>query len=542
MKKIADIPYLTNEDMGNIKPSVNYKGFIRALNDYPENAVAEELAANSYDAYASTFVLLLDESQNKLYCLDDGDGFNDQTIRECLTLGGGNKEYTKAGERVFLGSYGFGFKAVLKLANYVSLSSCSLEDGVKYVSNMDLNMFESKMQPDSEGYTYDTEQLPNSASKGTNIILSLKKLTTKTELDQYAKGLTNLPSHNGNFKCYYGFYSEVKQDILPVLANFNDLKEVARKLTASNKLSLVTNLFDIELDDCETTEIEDKEQRVKAKFFFAGMDGMVPKQLKENLRGVYLRVHGRLLKSDFSNDKYTGKISKYIQFKSGMRTELSIDWLRTEITLSRDGVTFQNEKLESDFKKAVSTMITKFLKPKLDLREKARSKTENIEYKKRMEQASKRISKNSDEIVIKGVKSGFLYKPETDAEVAILISQEAIMNKINPHYKLIDFNTSAPFDCLIYDEASTNFIKTELEPTLMEFLEHREKKGIQLIIVWTRGAWKVGAKKKGKGGYFSLTFPPDSAKGFYKLLEFSTDKSKTPRNHFEVIALNEIFV
>ena len=92
-------------DMGNIKPSINPKGYRTALKDYSEQSVIEELAANSYDAYASNVLLLLDEADNTLYVLDDGNGFNESSINELWTLGGGNKSFAPEGERIFLGSY-----------------------------------------------------------------------------------------------------------------------------------------------------------------------------------------------------------------------------------------------------------------------------------------------------------------------------------------------------------------------------------------------------------------------------------------------------
>ena len=538
---MIDLSLQTEIDMGNIKPSVNYKGYLRALNEYPEKSIPEELAANSYDAYASTFLLILDELQNKLYCIDDGDGFTKEGMEEMMTLGGGGKEYVRSGERVFLGSYGFGLKAVLKIADRIKLETCSLSDKVKYVADLDLKEFESKIKSQSEGYNFDDgTQLPNKESKGTIITLSLKKLTTKVELEEFAKGLGNLPTHNGSFNCYYGFLSETAEGLKGFFSTFVGLKDSAKKLLSESKINPAANLFDAELTESEVTELTDKDDhKVKAKFYFAGMDNGEPIPMKQTLRGIYVRVNGRLLKADFDTTKYTSKISKYIQFKSSMRTELSIDWLRTEISLSRDGVSFQNEKLEVEFMKVISSMINRFLKPKLEKKEKLRVKGEDLRHKQRMELANKRISKSAD-VVIKEGKSGFVFKPDTDAELAILIAQDYIMSKINPHYKLIDYDAQAPFDCMIYDSSRTDYIFTELEPSLVDFLEHKNKSKTQLIIVWTINKWRIGKAKKGKDGWFRLTHPDSSPKGNYKLLQLPSESSQKPKKHFQVIVVEEL--
>ena len=526
--------------MGNIKPSINPKGYRTALKDYSEQSVIEELAANSYDAYASNVLLLLDEADNTLYVLDDGSGFNESSINELWTLGGGNKSFAPEGERVFLGSYGYGLKAVIKYADNMKLMTCSESDKYMYISDINLGLFDAMMDKNSEGYKYETENLPKDQSKGTVIILKLKNPTTKIELEVYGKYLSNLPNHNGDFNCYYGFYRAVKSDVSSFMKDFIGLNEIVKELHQTGKINLATNLFDSELSDCEIENYTDKEDKsVHAKIYFAGMQNGKPKPLKASLRGVYVRVNDRLLKNDFSSDKYTGGISKYIQFKASTRTEISINWLRNEITLSRDTVNFSNPKLETEFKKVVGRLISRFIKPNLEKMSKAKSKGENVRLTQRLELAKKRVSKNT-ETIIKGIKAGFIYKPDTDAELAILIAQDYIMNKINPAYKLIDYNDKEPFDCMLYDEIRREFIYAELEPTLMEFLAHRNKNMVKIIITWSLGKWRIGSGKTGKGGYFKLLHPDNSLKGNYRLVESVSETSIKPKKHFEVIVVEEI--
>jgi hypothetical protein len=540
MKKL-ELPAQTI-DMGHIKPAINPKGYSTSLKEYDEATVIEEIAANSYDAYASTALFLLDEMNSKLYVFDDGKGFNNDAMTEMLTLGGGKKEelFAHAGTRVYLGSYGFGFKAVVNIAKEISIVTCSEEDNKRFSAFIDLAKFDAMMEKGVEGYPFDESLKPQAKSKGTIITLKLKKLTTKKELDEFIKVLGNLPNDNGKFNCYCGFYSSASTAVAPFQETFEGLAEIAKKLQEDGKVQLVSNIFDSELDECEPIHVSDKENNASGIIYFAGIQSGRAKPLKESLRGVYVRIHGRLLKADFSTDRYTKNITKYIQFKSSMRTELSIDWLRTEITLSRTGIKFNNEQLESVFKKTLNRTIGQFCTQQYAKLETLKDKASDKRLIKRLELARKRVSKSAD-IVIKDIKAGFIFKPDSDAELAIILAQDYIMNRISPSYQLIDYNAHEPFDCILYDKSRDEFIHSELEPTLLNFLEHKHKSKIQLIICWSLGGWKLSSpRKKGKGGWFELTHPANSQKGHYKLLQFASDESSKLQKSFQVIIVGEI--
>jgi hypothetical protein len=53
--------------------------------------------------------------------------------------------------------------------------------------------------------------LPKKQSKfrGTIIKLFLKNPTTKAHLDTFGEVLINLPSDEGSYECFYGFYGDV---------------------------------------------------------------------------------------------------------------------------------------------------------------------------------------------------------------------------------------------------------------------------------------------------------------------------------------------
>jgi hypothetical protein len=226
-------------------------------------------------------------------------------------------------------------------------------------------------------------------------------------------------------------------------------------------------------------------------------------------------------------------------FTQGLRVEFEIDWLRDQITLSREGLRFSNQKLETDFKAVVARLISRFIQPYLKKIAKKKEKAGDRRAKQREELVNRRLKKKSDLLIgLDGL--GFGFKPETDGELALLVSQRKVMDFISTDYQLIDYNDSAPFDAILYDSKKMTQINTEFEPTLIEFLEHREKDNVTLIITWTTGKWRVGAKKKGRGGAYELANNTPVRKGHLMLLEYASLASKKPRKNYPVVVLEDL--
>ena len=294
------------------------------------------------------------------------------------------------------------------------------------------------------------------------------------------------------------------------------------------------------MDTCVASEFIDKEDHtVKAKFFFAGIQNGEVVKLKRGLRGIYVRIHGRLLKQSFTDSTFTYNISRWKKFESGLRVEISIDWLRDQISLSREGIRFSNPKLETDFKALLARCISRFIQPELKKLEKKAEKASQKKYGQRMALANKRIGRDQS-ILVPGLKDGFAFRPETDGELALLMARPEVIKKVSPSYSILDYNDQAPFDCLFYDKSSLSVINVELEPTLIDWLGHNDTSAVQLIVAWTLGKWRVGAKKKGTSGVNQLVADDPPGAGRYKLLEFASEKSKMPRRKIQVIVLDEL--
>jgi hypothetical protein len=522
-----------------IVPTITEKGFRNAVKDYDRPSVIEELAANSYDEDASTVIVLLNSRMNELYILDDRDGFSREKIEIAATLGGGDKSSGPFSikKRHYLGSYGVGLKSTLNIASSITIDSYSKEG--RFIG--EVNWEELKRKIDAkEGFPYKFTPKAKGTGNGATVKLKLKSPTDKGDLDKFGRVLSNLPNDNSNFLCYYGIYEEVAPEIEFYWKTFLGLKQLAKKLEKAGKLSLATNLTEKDLEECEVSTINDAENKSKAIIYFAGMDGDKSRHLKKSLRGKYVRIHGRLLKHNFSENKYTYNISRHMKFAAGLRVELQIDWLRDQITLSRDGLQFANEFLENQFTKLLQKAVSAFIQPKLKQIQKRKENGEDKILNTRLARVDQRIKKDKG-VLIKGLKTGYRYIPETDAEMAILLaSQPTLLQRIGK-YELVDYNDQGSFDCIFYDQTREERVQVELEPTLEAFLGHNISKGIELIVTWRRGNWKPETRKKGKSGLLKLVADKDKRSGFYKLLEYSSDKSESPKNTYPVVVLEETF-
>ena len=115
------------------------------------------------------------------------------------------------------------------------------------------------------------------------------------------------------------------------------------------------------------------------------------------------------------------------------------------------------------------------------------------------------------------------------------------MKRISSSYRLLDYNDKAAFDCVVYDEGRDDFVNVELEPTLIEFLQHKRiPDDLETIVTWTLGKWRVGARKRGTHSYLQLVAENGAKPGHYKLLAFARTSSRSPSASYAVIALDQV--
>lgn len=520
-----------------VKPGITDKGFHTAVRDYTECKVVEELAANSYDADAKTVLVLLDESKDVLHVIDDGEGFSKQAVHRVPILGGGDKSSSdfSRGKRHYLGAYGFGLKSSINIAKSLKIQTSS-EDGF-FSGEIDWQILEKALAPDFEGFPF--QQGSTKSFRGTWLELRLKTHSDRSLIERIVKHLSDLPEDDGKFKCYVGDLAS-----FPGL-KFDDVADLANKAKAgakSGKCIHATSSSDSDLSACKATEDHEGTgaTKIDLKFYFAGISDGKVNHLKRGLRGIYIRIHGRLLKHDFADREYTYNISKWMKFASGVRVEITADWLRNEITLARDSVRFTNEALKESFISSVQKGISKFIRGHLATLEKRANKDALRREDQREELARKRI-RDDKSLRIQGLKNGFVFCPETDGELALVVAQPTVIEKIDPSLRLIDYNDQAPYDCMMWDAERDQPVRAELEPALTDFLQHRDSSRVELIVTWTLGKWRTGASKRGKEGTWKLLMDDGAKRGLYKLaLLPRANGKKPPKRHVNVAVLEQL--
>jgi HSP90 family molecular chaperone len=120
-----------------------------------------------------------------LHVIDDGIGFSHDAIERVGVLGAGVKQnvpYSKS-SRHYLGSYGYGLKSSLNVADKVRI--CSVSDEGNFSGNLDWAKLDEALRPDFEGFDFRQERAKPKQATGTHITLHLKNPTSKDQLQQF---------------------------------------------------------------------------------------------------------------------------------------------------------------------------------------------------------------------------------------------------------------------------------------------------------------------------------------------------------------------
>jgi HSP90 family molecular chaperone len=187
-----------------IKAGIDASGYRTAVRDYTEFTVLEELAANSYDADAATCVVLLDTAKGLLHIIDDGIGFTQDAIQRLAILGGGLKQNIpfSAGQRHYLGSYGYGLKSSLNIADKVIIDTVS--DEGRHRGEIDWTQLDHALQPGSSGYDFQHTKTVLAEKTGTHLCLKLRNPASRDQLIKFSNVLSNLPNDGASFSVMWG--------------------------------------------------------------------------------------------------------------------------------------------------------------------------------------------------------------------------------------------------------------------------------------------------------------------------------------------------
>jgi hypothetical protein len=521
--------------MEKIRPGINVQGLRRALREYGNepNRVLEELVANSYDADSTNAAIVY--SKNWITIIDNGSGIESSEFSRLLVMGAGTRLGSSDSrlKRSYLGSFGFGFKAtsnISKLINVISINRLHTKSAEIVTKEMETRMPDK----DWEGFDVRVERNPKGKLTGTAIKLELENELTDEQIENIKKSLANLPKSK-DFRVYFApsrntpkaLHSATTKAIL-------ELKQLVRPLTKF-RISGNLEIGKPKFVKCKIPGFDDIDIAVWCK----GLDVDMKVKSLGQFAGVYVKVDGRVLKRNFQGEKVLDGISKFPKFKHGMRLEIPFDWVKDQISLGRDGLQFANEASRKKFENELKFIVSQAVRPFAQQLDKRKKSAFAKQAQLRIRKAEERIKQKQ---TIKSLeRTGFSFAAQDDYEMALLIANPVVLKKINPDWKLMDFNGQQEFDCLIHDRKTNDFIKVELEPDLERFVAQAALENTDFIISWTRGGWQVGKGKQGKGGWFELLENKGYGPGHYKLLVKKNKKSKDTKKELPVFCVDKVF-
>jgi hypothetical protein len=518
--------------MATMRPGIDLAGYKKALKEYGEGPtrIIEELVANSYDADAT--VVFIVHSTRELIVIDNGRGIADDQFPRLLELGAGTKIGSHESElgRSYLGAFGFGIKATVNISKTITFITANKSQSLR--CEVDVAELESKgFKRDWPGFPITTVARPQSVSRGTVVWLKLKNELTADDIEAIKTSLYNIPKAK-NFAVHVVPAKKAGKTFTH--PSDHSLKPLS---TSAIRFKAYRVKGTLDIGSPRLTKVKLGADSIDVAVWCRGLDENMKVPSLGQFAGVYVKVDGRVIKRNFQGEKVLDGISKFPKFKHGMRIEAAIDWVKDQISLGRDGLQFANEsskrKFEGELKMAVSSVVRPFAKQLEDRKLRKASKETGI----RLRRAKDRINKKQSIKKLEG--TGYSFVPGDDYEMALLLANPVVLKKLSPTWVLMDFNGQLDFDCLVYDKATTNFVKLELEPKLDSFISQAVPDNTDAIVTWTKGDWKVGKKKRGKRGYYELVENTERS-GHYKLLRRASAKAKgEPKQMLPVFCIDE---
>ncbi|MBQ8458603.1 ATP-binding protein [bacterium] len=290
--------------------------------------VLSELISNSYDADASNVIIIFDDSnENKTITVtDDGSGMTFEELNDSfLKIGRNRRKYSKdttAKGRKVTGRKGLGKLAIFGIANKIEV--ITVKNNLKNVFVMNLQEIlstDKEYNPKVLVHNKETNDIT-----GTTIIL--RDIQRKSAFD--IENLKESISKRFNF---------VDDDFCIELQKFGAKPQ---KIYSNTKWEYITPQFEWEFPRDDMSE----DQYALSK----GITGKIistEKPLSEYQNGIFLYARGKLVNSnDFFGLKTTTSFA-YNYFTGFINVDFIDDYDKDMITTNRDGLTWENEELDS---------------------------------------------------------------------------------------------------------------------------------------------------------------------------------------------------
>ena len=423
----------------------------------PENVLVE-LAANSYDADASKVEITSSGESRMIQVRDNGCGMDLSDLDELITVAKSKKrgmlergDTTPIYHRKLLGCFGIGIISFLSLGNVIRIFT--YKEGNKPVflavekhidadgRPIDIHISEPLENEDYRMHLIDGEN----GAAGTTIEIENSALDFSAKYEILRHKLSNLPLGE-NFKVFLN-ESEIRSEDFP-----------------SNRWWLKPIQFI--LDD-----VDPNYKSVGQLNIYYDMD--YPNDtLDEYKRGIYLKVHGRVIEENLYN-LIRGKLTSPATIDARIRGLIEADFLNKKIQANREDF-FDDEivgKICERILPSVQAQINDFQEWKSVISEEAYLE----EYRLRKEQAIERTRSHHEHLSKIGV--AFAFEPEYEQELVLIIAQLCQMGYLP--FKIISTSSGAHIDCFVewpieQEKRMPDFIgHLEIETTLDKFFTHQ---------------------------------------------------------------------
>ena len=290
--------------------------------------VLSELISNSYDADASSVVIVFDDSiDNKnIMVTDDGLGMSFDELNDSFLKIGRNRrkdseDVTPKGRKV-TGRKGLGKLAIFGIANEIEVRT--VKNNLKNVFIMNLQEILSTDKEYNPKILIQNEKTDDLT--GTTIIL--RDIQRKSAFD--IKDIKESISKRFNF--------EDKEFCIELQKSGVE----TQRITSDTKWKYITPQFEWEFP---------KDDKSEDKYALSrGITGKIistEKPLGEHQNGIFLYARGKLVNSnDFFGLKTTTSFA-YNYFTGFINVDFIDDYDKDMITTNRDGLTWENEELDS---------------------------------------------------------------------------------------------------------------------------------------------------------------------------------------------------
>lgn len=440
----------------------------------PENVLVE-LAANSYDADASKVEIVSSGESKMIQIKDDGCGMDLSDLDELITVAKSKKrkmledeETTPIYNRKLLGCFGIGIISFLSLGNIVRIFTC--KEGCTPI------FLAIEKHIDADG-------------KPTDI-----HIDDPVEDERYRMHLINGEGST------HGTTIEIENSVLDFSANYSILRHKLSNLPLSDDFRVFLNESEIKTDDFPSNrwllkpiefvldDIDPNYKSVGQLNIYYDMDDPVA-TLENYRRGIYLKVHGRVIEENLYNI-IRGGLSSPAAIDARIRGLIEADYLNKKIQANRENF-FDNEiirKIGEKILPFVQSQIDDYLELKSFVSEEAYIE----EYRERKDSAVERTK--SPHVYLNKIGLAFPYEPEYEQELVMLIAQLCQMGHLP--FNIISTSSGAHIDCIVQwpieqTKRMPDFVgHLEIETTLDKFFTHQHDYRTKPEIC----CWKISEK------------------------------------------------